>query len=80
MVKQLAQHKYPVLRSKLARNYQNPAGDLLEEIQEQELKSQVGGALWTITPAIPVIISQFKDCGRVYTISAECNGNGKSCG
>lgn len=50
----------------------NPVGDLVEEVNEQDLNSQVGGTL-------TVIITQIRGCGYIFTLSAECSSNGKSC-
>lgn len=64
--------KNPILRQKMDGHFINPVGDLIEEVNEQDLNSQVGG---TIT----VIVTQIRGCGYIFTLSAECSSNGKSC-
>lgn len=86
--------KNPVMKNKLEVQINNPAGNILEEISEQDTLSQVGGlspAIVSLTAAIATIVSVatggiIKDAsanspnpGRYCTISAECFA-GKSCG
>lgn len=75
--------KNPILRSKMETEWKNPVGDLLEEIQEQEMSSHVGGGIAddiARTIIINIVVTQANGCGRILTLSAECSRNGKSCG
>ncbi|MDF2588580.1 MAG: hypothetical protein K0S41_2421 [Anaerocolumna sp.] len=70
--------KNPIMRNKMKASLNNPVGDLIEEIKEQDLGVEAGGTATLITTISPVIPTPFAKCGVVYTVSAECNG-GKSC-
>ncbi|MFK4480953.1 plantaricin C family lantibiotic [Bacillus sp. RC206] len=62
----------PVLQHKYSVREKNPAGDLLQEINEQEMKAAKGG--WT--PADSMAFARMAGLGNNYgtrcTVSAEC--------
>ncbi|HEY9063013.1 MAG TPA: plantaricin C family lantibiotic [Pseudobacteroides sp.] len=67
--------KNHILRNKVSKEVNNPAGNLAQEIQEQDLNGQAGGTLWTTVTTVTVVTpTPVARCGRVYTVSAECNG------
>lgn len=70
--------KNPILRNKMKATLNNPVGDIIQEIKEQDLGAEAGGTTWTITTITPVTPTPFAKCGVVMTVSAECNG-GKAC-
>ena len=52
--------------------------ELLEEANEMSIGEEAGGAI-SITPSIPGVVTKAFNCGRVLTVSAECNIAHKSC-
>ncbi|PFJ06660.1 hypothetical protein COD67_03980 [Bacillus cereus] len=66
--------KNPVLQHKYSSREKNPAGDLLQEINEQEMKLARGG--YEFTHADSVTLAQMQGLGNNYgtkcTVSAEC--------
>ncbi len=67
--------KNPVLRNKMKVTVSNPVGDLIQEINEQDLGGEAGGTTpATITVLTPITPTPFAGCGRILTVSAECNG------
>lgn len=65
--------KNPILRNKMNINVKNPAGDLIQEINEQDLSGQAGGTNPTVTTVIITPTPALK-CGYLLTVSAECSG------
>lgn len=73
--------KNPILARKLDLKLLNPAGDLVEEINEQDIDGQAGGTglpCITITVASAIYSAHVKNAGRICTLSAECDG-GTTC-
>ena len=80
--------KNPVLKNKMKVNYKNPAGDIAQEIQEQDLDGQAGGT-WDVISGITAITllatwvndraTQKYGCGTVITVSAECRADHVAC-
>ncbi|ACM60207.1 hypothetical protein B0S90_1400 [Caldicellulosiruptor bescii] len=85
--------KNPVLRNKVNAKIYNPAGDIVKEIQEQNLPEQAGGGTPTVVVgvisavtavtnlafSIDQAITKYYACSLVYTYSAECRSDGRSC-
>ncbi|PFZ09489.1 hypothetical protein COL63_22300 [Bacillus pseudomycoides] len=83
--------KNPVAKNKLNVLDESPAGDLLEEIQEQELQNNsFGGVTPTVVATISavsavsiagtsVVSASATNPGRYCTYSAECSWSYKRC-
>ncbi|MCU4842064.1 plantaricin C family lantibiotic [Bacillus thuringiensis] len=82
--------KNPVAKNKFGASMTNPSGDIITEIQEQELESVNGGITptvgWsavvvstTIVNSAVVVSVSATNYGRVCTISAECSSGYKRC-
>ncbi len=81
--------KNPVLRNKVNAKIYNPAGDIVKEIQEQNLPEQAGGGTLGVISAITAVtnlafsidqaITKYYACSLVFTYSAECRSDGRSC-
>lgn len=67
--------KNPVLRNKMAMDVSNPAGNVLEEIADQDMSLQVGGTL-TLSSLVCTSITLFSkpigNGGHVCTLTKEC--------
>ncbi|ARV46865.1 plantaricin C family lantibiotic [Bacillus inaquosorum] len=70
--------KNPVLRSKKL-NEKHPAGNLLEEINEQDMSSIAGGTTDAYSKSLANRAGLGNNYGQYCTVSAECFGT-ISCG
>lgn len=66
--------KNPIIKNKLAINEINPAGNLFEEINEQDMSLIAGGTNDAISGAIANAVGLGNNYGMACTWSAECNG------
>ncbi|MBC2451327.1 plantaricin C family lantibiotic, partial [Clostridium saccharobutylicum] len=74
--------KDPVLKNKINSKVNNPAGDISNEIKEQDLNGQAGGSTPACVSAATAVtalsawandkITQKYHCGSLATVSAEC--------
>lgn len=81
--------KNPILRNKCNYKVTNPVGDIVQEIEEQDIVGLVGGNFEKIgsIPAITAlgainneILTKRYNCGAIITVSAKCQVNAnRSC-
>ncbi|RWQ71006.1 plantaricin C family lantibiotic [Bacillus cereus] len=65
--------KNPVLQNKYSMKEKNPAGDLLQEVNEQEMQEVNGGVLGPAeSRAIARKMGLGNNYGSMCTVSAEC--------
>ncbi|KZZ84924.1 MULTISPECIES: plantaricin C family lantibiotic [Bacillaceae] len=66
--------KNPVLRMKSSLSVENPAGNVLEEISAQDMMSQVGGTIITIS-LCATASKYLGNKGYVCTATKECQNS-----
>lgn len=84
--------KNPIVQNKLNISFTNPAGNIIEEIDELEMTDKVGGVTPTVViswvgtvltsmsvSSVAVVSASATNPGRVCTISAECTRDYKRC-
>ncbi|KAA0806317.1 hypothetical protein COA05_30890 [Bacillus thuringiensis] len=64
--------KNPVLQNKYSMKEKNPAGDLLQEVNEQEMQEVNGGLGGAESRAIAKRMGLGDNYGTMCTVSAEC--------
>lgn len=64
--------KNPVLQSKLSLNVDNPSGNLLEEISEQDMSAMAGGTTDAVSKTLAFQYGLGRNYGETCTWSAEC--------
>lgn len=65
--------KNPIIQNKYSMKEKNPAGNLFEEISEQDMSLVTGGTNDWVSKQVADIAGLGNNYGRVCTVSAECN-------